>query len=146
MCRKHKPVAVLLVLLIFCVLLFPFSGPEGRMDAVHGTAAQTCCIRQSTAPAGSGAHSFFFVEENARISSGTGVFRLLRMKINFFRLEILHSFSLTLSVLLFLWNWLKQRSVFGFDTCLHPPARFLLELTIRRKKDGKKRVSVPVFG
>lgn len=143
---NHKYLTEPLVLLFLCMLFFPFSVPESRSTAADGTAGQRCCIRQVTDPEENGAHSFFFVEENARVSPGTARIRLQRMKSDSFRLAVLYSFSLTLSVHLFLWNRLKQRSVFGLDTCLYPPARFLLELIIRRKEDGKKKVPVPVFG
>lgn len=142
---KKKPMAVLLATLVFCVLLFPLFVPEGRVDVVDGTAAQKHCIRQSDDTAETGAYSTFFVTENVRLPAGGGLLRIQRMKSQFFWLSVLYSFSLILSMLLYLWNRLKQRCVFGFDTCLHPPVHFLLELAVRQEKDGKKRISIPVF-
>ena len=145
MCGKDKPMTVLLATLVFCILLFPLFVPEGRVDVVDGTAAQKHCIRQADDTAGSAGCSSFFYAENVRVPSGTGLIRHQRAKSLFFWLSVPYSYSLILSVLLSLWNWLKQRCIFGFDTCLHPPVHFLLELTVRQKKDGKKRVSTLIF-
>lgn len=143
---KRRPMAILLVFLISCVVLMTLSVPDNHGDLDKGTVVRKYCIRQSTDPAAKNTSGFFSVEENARFPSGSGLIRLQRGKSDFFRMAILYSFSLILSVRLFLWNQLKHRSEFGLDICLHPRLRYLLELLTRKKKDGKKRVFVPVFG
>lgn len=136
--RIGRPGAVLFGVMLVCVFLSFFFAREDQKDA-------------GLADSGKGTH-LIGADESGRLDScstlsfcsgvrsgqGTNVFRGNRIKMGSMRLAVLYSLFFVLSLCIFRWKSLKRIFRTFLSSDLFFSLRFLWNLTVQHRKDGKK--------
>lgn len=73
--------------------------------------------------------------------AGTNADSGRRLKAGFVKTSVLFCLISFLSSVFFLWAFLKKSYIAYLQSCFYPLARFLCDLLIQQKKDGKRRAA-----
>lgn len=137
--RIRKPGALLFGAMLVCVLLSLFFAREDGGDdfsSENGKGIQLTGTDNAGYPESCGALSFC---SGIRPGQRTDAFRGNRIKMGSMRLAVLYSLFFVLFFCIFRWKSLKRIYRTFLNSGLFFSQRFLWNLTVRHRKDGKKR-------
>lgn len=138
--NRKKRITVMLFCGVFLCLLFSSafqqSGVSGSAAADGETGKKY--ITQGTAALDSLKEAS--LEGTLQVRTGASSCSISRLKTNLLRLTMLQGLLLLFFTGIFQWRVLRRMFGLFLDSSLYIPARFLWDLMICRKKDGKKRM------